>query len=143
MAESMGDRDAAFLPRDIAAQWRDLARQVEKYDWGVWPTAIEQGAPHATAGSWNSLAAFGASFADVGSIDVEATGTLLAKIEIKATRGQMVSMSNRQGEEAGNDPSRFWLRVVPLESDEDMDGSTTTRRSGLIIPCSSAPNTEQ
>jgi hypothetical protein len=68
-----------------------------------------------------------APFTDVGSIDVEATGTLLAKIEIKATRGQTVSMSNRQGEEAGNDPSRFWLCVVPLDSDEDVDGLTAER----------------
>jgi hypothetical protein len=71
------------------------------------------------------------SFVDVGSIDVEATGTLLAKIEIKATRGQTVSMSNRQGEEASNDPSRFWLCVVPLDSDEEIDELTPERVEGL------------
>lgn len=66
------------------------------------------------------------SFADVGSVDVEA-GTLLAKIEIKATRGKTVSMSNRQGDEASTDEARFWLCVVPLANDEDLDGLTTER----------------
>jgi hypothetical protein len=48
---------------------------------------------------------------DVGSIEVRKTETLLAKIEIKATRGKAVSLSNVQGEEASNDQNRFWLCV--------------------------------
>jgi hypothetical protein len=56
---------------------------------------------------------------------------LLAKIEIKATRGEAVSMSNRQGEEASNDPARFWLCVVALEADEDIDELTPERAEGL------------
>lgn len=63
---------------------------------------------------------------DVGSIEVEA-GSLVAKIEIKATRGKTVSMSNRQGEEASNDQSRFWLCVVPLDRDEEIDELTPER----------------
>ena len=70
-------------------------------------------------------------FTDVGSIDVEATGTLLAKIEIKATRGKTVSMSNRQGEEASNDQSRFWLCVVPLDPAEDIEGLAPERVEAL------------
>ena len=66
------------------------------------------------------------SVADVGAIDVE-VGTLLAKIEIKATRGKTVSISNRQGDEASNDQGRFWLCVVPLDFDEDIDGLTVER----------------
>jgi hypothetical protein len=62
---------------------------------------------------------------------LESTGTLLAKIEIKATRGQTVSMSNRQGEEASNDQARFWLCVVPLDSDEDIDELTPERVARL------------
>jgi hypothetical protein len=66
------------------------------------------------------------SCADVGSIDVEA-GALVAKIEIKATRGRTVSMSNRQGEEASKDRARFWLCVVPLSADDDIDALTPER----------------
>ena len=47
--------------------------------------------------------------------------TFLAKIEIKATRGKAVSMSDLQGEEASNDQARFWLCVVRFASDEDID----------------------
>jgi hypothetical protein len=61
------------------------------------------------------------SNADVGSVEVQQSETLLAKIEIKATRGKAVSVSNRQGEEASNDRKRFWLCVVALHADEDVD----------------------
>jgi hypothetical protein len=67
------------------------------------------------------------SYADVASIEVQQAETLLAKIEIKATRGKTVSMSNLQGEEASNDQARFWLCVVPLDSDEDIDELTPER----------------
>ena len=67
------------------------------------------------------------SYADVGSIEVQQAETLLAKIEIKATRGNAVSMSNVQGEEASNDLARFWLCVVPLNSGEDIDQLTAER----------------
>ncbi len=67
------------------------------------------------------------SYADVGSVEVKQAETLLAKIEIKATRGRMVSMSNLQGEEASDDPARFWLCVVPLDSQENIDGLTHER----------------
>jgi hypothetical protein len=63
---------------------------------------------------------------DVGSVEVEA-GSLVAKIEIKATRGKTVSLSNRQGEEASNDQPRFWLCVVPLDRDEEVDELTSER----------------
>ncbi len=53
--------------------------------------------------------------------------TLLAKIEIKATRGDMVSLSNRQGEEASGDQARFWLCVVPVDADEDIGELTAER----------------
>jgi hypothetical protein len=67
------------------------------------------------------------SYADVGSIEVQQSETLLAKIEIKATRGKAVSISNRQGEEASNDQARFWLCVVPLDPDEEIDELTPER----------------
>ena len=67
------------------------------------------------------------SYADVGSVEVQQAETLLAKIEIKATRGKAVSMSNLQGEEASHDQARFWLCVVPLDSDEDIDELTPER----------------
>jgi hypothetical protein len=67
------------------------------------------------------------SYADVGSIEVQQSETLIAKIEIKATRGQAVSMSNAQGEEASNDKVRFWLCVVPLDADEEIDELTPER----------------
>jgi hypothetical protein len=67
------------------------------------------------------------SYADVGSIEVQQSETLLAKIEIKATRGQAVSMSNLQGEEASNDQARFWLCVVPLDAGEEIDELTAER----------------
>jgi hypothetical protein len=63
------------------------------------------------------------SSADVGSIEVQSR-TLLAKIEIKTTRGNTVSMSNLQGEEASNDQARFWLCVVPLDPDQELDELT-------------------
>ena len=71
------------------------------------------------------------SSSDVGSIEVQQSGTLLAKIEIKATRGKTVSMSNVQGEEASADQARFWLCVVPLVSDEDVDELTPERVEDL------------
>lgn len=67
---------------------------------------------------------------DVGSIEVEA-GTLVAKIEIKATRGRAVSLSNRQGEAAEEDPARFWLCVVPLGPEDDTGGLTDERIEAL------------
>lgn len=67
------------------------------------------------------------SYADVGSIEVQQSEALLAKIEIKATRGKAVSMSNRQGEEASNDMTRYWLCVVPLDTDEEIDELTPER----------------
>ena len=67
------------------------------------------------------------SYADVGSIEVRQFGTLFAKIEIKATRGNAVSMSNLQGAEASNDEVRFWLCVVPLDADEEIDELTAER----------------
>jgi hypothetical protein len=67
------------------------------------------------------------SYADVGSIEVQQSETLLAKIEIKATRGKAVSMSNLQGEEATNDEARYWLCVVPLDADEEIDELTPER----------------
>ena len=67
------------------------------------------------------------SYADVGSIEVQKSETLLAKIEIKATRGKAVSMSNLQGEEASNDEARYWLCVVPLDADEEIDELTPQR----------------
>jgi hypothetical protein len=67
------------------------------------------------------------SYADVGSIEVQQSEMLLAKIEIKSTRGKVVSMSNRQSEAASNDPMRFWLCVVALEPDEDVDRLTPER----------------
>lgn len=67
------------------------------------------------------------SYADVGSIEVQQSETLVAKIEIKATRGSAVSMSNLQGEEASNDQSHYWLCVVPLDADEDIDELTPER----------------
>ena len=67
------------------------------------------------------------SYADVGSIEVQQAETLLAKIEIKATRGKAVSMSNLQGEEASNDHARYWLCVVPLDPGEDIDELTAER----------------
>jgi hypothetical protein len=63
------------------------------------------------------------SSTDVGSIEVQSR-TLLAKIEIKTTRGNTVSMSNLQGEGATNDQARFWLCVVPLDSDQELDELT-------------------
>jgi hypothetical protein len=66
------------------------------------------------------------AFPDVGSVEVEA-GSLVAKIEIKATRGKTVSLSNRQGEEASSDQPRFWLCVVPLDRDEEVDDLTPER----------------
>ena len=68
-----------------------------------------------------------ASYADVGWIDVQQAETLIAKIEIKSTRGSAVSMSNRQGEEASGDRAQFWLCVVPLDADEDIDELTAKR----------------
>lgn len=62
---------------------------------------------------------------DVGSIQVVA-GTLLAKIEIKATRGAAVSMSYAQGQAATTDQENYWLCVVPLSASEpisSLDGS--------------------
>jgi hypothetical protein len=67
------------------------------------------------------------SYADVGSIKVQQSEALLAKIEIKATRGKAVSMSNLQGEEASNDETRYWLCVVPLDADEAIDELTPER----------------
>jgi hypothetical protein len=67
------------------------------------------------------------SCADVGSIEVQQSEALLAKIEIKATRSKAVSMSNLQGEEASNDEARFWLCVVPLDADEEIDELTPER----------------
>jgi hypothetical protein len=67
------------------------------------------------------------SYADVGSIEVQQAETLMAKIEIKATRGKAVSISNLQGEEASNDQARFWLCVVPLDRDEDVEELTPER----------------
>jgi hypothetical protein len=67
------------------------------------------------------------SYADVGSVVVQQAETLLAKVEIKATRGKIVSMSNRQGEEASDDQARFWLCVVPLDGDEEIDELTPDR----------------
>jgi hypothetical protein len=67
------------------------------------------------------------SYADVGLIEVQQSEALLAKIEIKATRGKAVSMSNLQGEEASNDEARYWLCVVPLDADEGIDGLTPER----------------
>jgi hypothetical protein len=58
---------------------------------------------------------------------VQQAETLLAKIEIKATRGNAVSMSNVQGEEAGHDLARYWLCVVPLDPGEDIDQLTAER----------------
>lgn len=54
---------------------------------------------------------------EVGCIHVS-IGTLLAKIEIKATRGRGVSMSYAQGLEATNDRDNYWLCVVPLPADQ-------------------------
>ena len=67
------------------------------------------------------------SSADVGWIEVQQSETLVAKIEIKATRGKAVSMSNAQGEEASGDQARFWLCVVPLDADEEIDDLTAER----------------
>jgi hypothetical protein len=67
------------------------------------------------------------SYADVGWIEMQQSETLLAKIEIKATRGKAVSMSNLQGAEASNDEARFWLCVVPLDADEEIDELTPER----------------
>ena len=67
------------------------------------------------------------SYTDVGSIEVQQSDTLLAKIEIKATRGKAVSMSNLQGEEASSDEARYWLCVVPLDADEEIDELTPER----------------
>jgi hypothetical protein len=67
------------------------------------------------------------SYADVGLIEVQQSETLLAKIEIKATRGKAVSMSNLQGEEASNDKARYWLCVVPVDADEEIDELTPER----------------
>ena len=67
------------------------------------------------------------SYADVGSIEVQQSEELLAKIEIKATRGKAVSMSNLQGEEASNDATRYWLCVVPLDTDEEIYELTPER----------------
>ena len=36
-------------------------------------------------------------------------------------------MSNLQGEEASNDEARFWLCVVPLDADEEIDEITQER----------------
>jgi hypothetical protein len=68
-----------------------------------------------------------ASYADVGWIDVQQGETLIAKIEIKSTRGDAVSMSNVQGAEASNDLTRYWLCVVPLDPGEDIDELTAER----------------
>jgi hypothetical protein len=68
-----------------------------------------------------------ASYADVGWIEVQQAEALLAKIEIKATRGTVVSISNRQGEEASGDQARFWLCVVPLDAEEHIDELTSQR----------------
>ncbi len=67
------------------------------------------------------------SYADVGSIEVQQSETLLAKIEIKATRGKAVSMSSLQGEEASNDGTRYWLCAVLLDTDEEIDALTPER----------------
>ena len=67
------------------------------------------------------------SCAGVGSIEVQQSGTLLAKIEIKATRREAVSMSSRQGEEASDDGTRYWLCVVRLDTHEEIDELTPER----------------
>jgi hypothetical protein len=67
------------------------------------------------------------AYADVGSVEVRQAETLLAKIEIKATRGKAVSMSNVQGEEASGDEARYWLCVVPLDADEAIDELSAER----------------
>jgi hypothetical protein len=67
------------------------------------------------------------SYSDVGAIEVQQAETLLARIEIKATRGNAVSMSNVQGEEARHDLARYWLCVVPLDPGEDIDELTAER----------------
>ena len=36
-------------------------------------------------------------------------------------------MSNRQGEEASNDETRYWLCVVPLDADQEIDELTPER----------------
>ncbi|WP_257169706.1 ATP-binding protein [Bradyrhizobium sp. SRS-191] len=81
-----------------------------------------------------------ASYADVGWIEMQQAETLVAKIEIKATRGGSVSMSNRQGEEASGDQARFWLCVVPLDANEDIDELTPERVEELARFVSSIGN---
>ncbi len=76
-------------------------------------------------------------YADVGSIEVQQSETLVAKIEIKAARSKAVSMSNLQGEEASNDKARFWLCVVPLDAEEEIDELTPQRIEELACFVSS------
>jgi hypothetical protein len=67
---------------------------------------------------------------DVGSIQV-AVGTVLAKIEIKATRGATVSMSYAQGEAATSDRWRYWLCVVHLPLAEPVSNLDQSRVEAL------------
>ena len=69
------------------------------------------------------------SISDVGLLNLDC-GTVLAKVEIKATRGTSVSMSNRQGDEATNDSSRYWLCVVKIDADADIASLSTTYVEG-------------
>ena len=70
---------------------------------------------------------------EVGCVQVLA-GTLLAKIEIKATRGSAVSMSYAQGQEATSDRDHFWLCIVPLAAGESIptDPSSIERLARFI-----------
>ena len=63
---------------------------------------------------------------DVVSIKVVAR-TLLAKIEIKSTRGTAVSMSYAQGQAATTDQENYWLCVVPLSANESIPNLDSSR----------------
>ncbi len=67
---------------------------------------------------------------DVGSLELSAD-TLLAKIEIKATRSDSISMSYAQGMAASSDQEHFWLCVVPLIATDTKDNLTALRIESL------------
>lgn len=57
---------------------------------------------------------------DIGHLELG-----VAKIEIKATRSDAVSMSDVQAGTATADPQRYWLCVLSLDSDESVESLTT------------------
>ena len=57
---------------------------------------------------------------DVGYVDLRLPG-IVARIEIKATKSDKISMSYQQAKESLNDPDTYWLCVVPLPDPLPLD----------------------